>query len=219
MTDANSPGTRKSRKATTRLAVREAAIRCFSKKGFLTTSIADISHEAGVAKGTFYVHYEDKDALLDEVLVEFNDTLAIRLTEVIRAAGSRPLESIIRTIAVIYLEHWTSNSSFVRAFAERSSAGLDLAALPFGINPSVRDLLVSALRRRATNTRAVDAELVLHGLLAMWLRLGLQMVFRPSVEPAHVIDTLVLLTTGALERIFDDRPRPGSTPTPEGASS
>lgn len=193
---------RKEKKLATRAAIREAALKCFAKKGFVTTSIADITDAAGVAKGTFYVHYEDKEALLDEVLTEFNDVLAARLQQTIFDSGDRPLESIVRTLAGIYLDHWMSHAAFVRAFAERSTSGLDVSALPFGINPPVRDLLIEALRARTGGAHIADPELVVHGLLAMWLRLGLQMIFRPKVDPAHVVDTLVLLTTGALERVL-----------------
>lgn len=202
MSDSPIPGSRKDKKLATRNALRQAALRCFSRRGFVTTSIVDITDEAGVAKGTFYVHYEDKEALLDELLVEFNDVLATRLMRTFGDSDSRPIESSVRTIAGIYLDHWTSNAAFVRAYAERSSAGLDVAALPFGINPPVRDALVAALRARGGGAMTADPEMVVHGLLAMWLRLGLQSIFRPQVLPADVIETLVQLTTGALERVF-----------------
>lgn len=202
MSDSPTPGSRKDKKQATRNALRQAALRCFARRGFVTTSIGDITEEAGVAKGTFYVHYEDKEALLDELLVEFNDVLATRLMRTFGDSDARPIESSVRTIAGIYLDHWTSNAAFVRAYAERSSAGLDVAALPFGINPPVRDMLVAALRARGGSTMTADAEMVVHGLLAMWLRLGLQSIFRPQVLPAEVIETLVQLTTGALERVL-----------------
>lgn len=205
---------RKDKKQATRESLRAAALRCFAKRGFLTTSIAEITAEAGVAKGTFYVHYEDKEALLDELLTDFNDTLAERLGRIFFESDGRPLESVVRTIAGIYLDHWTTNAAFVRAYAERSSAGLDVAALPFGINPPVRDLLVAALRARGGSAMTADAELVVHGLLAMWLRLGLQTIFRMHVDPAQVIDTLVILTTGAIERVLAPVARREATETP-----
>ncbi len=200
--EAHVPVTRRDQKRRTRAALRDAALICFAKKGFLTTSILDITTEAGVAKGTFYVHYEDKEALLDELLVDFNTRLAERLSRVVLDAADKPIESVIRTIAGIFLDHWTSSAAFVRAYAERSSAGLDVAALPFGINPPVRDLLVTALRARAGGRLGAEPELVVHGLLAMWMRLGLQTIFRGDVDPARVIDTLVALTTGAIERVL-----------------
>lgn len=202
MQDGSNPGSRKERKQATRLALRQAALRCFARRGFVATSIADITDEAGVAKGTFYVHYEDKEALIDELLVEFNDALAERLARTFAEFPSRPLESTVRTFAGIVLEHWMTNATFVRAYAERSSAGLDVAALPFGVNAPVRDMLVAALRARGGSTLSVDPEMVVQGMLAMWLRLGLQSVVRPQVLPNEVIETLTQLTVGALERIL-----------------
>jgi AcrR family transcriptional regulator len=55
----------------------EAAERVFGEKGFERASISDITREAGVALGTFYVYFEDKKALLVEVV----DALSARLKE------------------------------------------------------------------------------------------------------------------------------------------
>ena len=44
------------------------ALRLWAENGFDQTSVAAIAREAGVPKGTFYLYYESKDALLEEVL-------------------------------------------------------------------------------------------------------------------------------------------------------
>lgn len=46
----------------------EIALALWSERGFDQTSVAAIAREAGVAKGTFYLYFESKDALLLEVL-------------------------------------------------------------------------------------------------------------------------------------------------------
>lgn len=43
-----------------RRALEDAAYKLFCEKGLVNTSISDIVEEAGVAKGTFYLYYEDK---------------------------------------------------------------------------------------------------------------------------------------------------------------
>lgn len=43
-----------------RAALLEAAFKLFTTKGILRTSISDIVEDAGVAKGTFYLYFEDK---------------------------------------------------------------------------------------------------------------------------------------------------------------
>ena len=43
----------------------EAAIALIQAKGFSEINIKDITDLAGVSKGTFYTHFETKDALLE----------------------------------------------------------------------------------------------------------------------------------------------------------
>lgn len=48
--------------------LRQAAIETMKKKGFLAMTIQDIADLANVNRGTFYAHYPDKYALLDELI-------------------------------------------------------------------------------------------------------------------------------------------------------
>lgn len=47
-----------------RKALMDAAYTLFMKKGAARTSIAEICKEAGIAKGTFYLYFKDKDDIL-----------------------------------------------------------------------------------------------------------------------------------------------------------
>jgi AcrR family transcriptional regulator len=61
----------------TRQALREAFKACVIEKGFAATSIQDIADRADVNRGTFYIHFADKYALLDSVMREgFQEHLA-----------------------------------------------------------------------------------------------------------------------------------------------
>ena len=46
----------------------EAAIRLFVKHGYAATSVEQITREAGVGKGTFFVHFATKDAVVTQVV-------------------------------------------------------------------------------------------------------------------------------------------------------
>lgn len=48
--------------------VLACAQRVFSEKGYHNANIADIIAEAGVARGTFYLYFESKRAIFDELL-------------------------------------------------------------------------------------------------------------------------------------------------------
>lgn len=66
----------------TRQKLVDAAEVVFGEKGYEAASIADLTREAGVALGTFYVYFPDKKALFVEVV----DNLAERLREQVRTA-------------------------------------------------------------------------------------------------------------------------------------
>lgn len=51
-----------------RSALAEVALKLWAEQGFDQTSVATIAREAGIAKGTFYLYFESKGALLLEVL-------------------------------------------------------------------------------------------------------------------------------------------------------
>ena len=46
------------------------ALRLFTEKGIKKTSIQDIVHDAGIAKGTFYLYFKDKYELQDVLLAK-----------------------------------------------------------------------------------------------------------------------------------------------------
>lgn len=59
--------TRSPRKEKTRRRLVQAAREVFEEKGFLDTRIADIPARAGLAHGTFYVHFQTKEEIFYEV--------------------------------------------------------------------------------------------------------------------------------------------------------
>jgi AcrR family transcriptional regulator len=52
----------------TRQLIREAFSVLLQKKGFDTITIKDIAQKAAINRATFYAHYEDKYALLEEII-------------------------------------------------------------------------------------------------------------------------------------------------------
>jgi AcrR family transcriptional regulator len=66
------------RRTRTRSKLLAAAHVIFARDGFHSARLVDITAEAGVAVGTFYNHYDSKEALLSEVLKEVVDDLTDR---------------------------------------------------------------------------------------------------------------------------------------------
>lgn len=62
-------------------ALMDAAERLFISKGIATTSIDDIAAGAQVAKGTFYLYFPSKEAMLGALQQRFVDTFCTRLQD------------------------------------------------------------------------------------------------------------------------------------------
>lgn len=194
-----SPTTRQARKTETRRALRAAARDLFAETGFEETSVASITSTAGVAHGTFYVHFPSKEALLDELLEEFNDGLVAELTPIVSGPDTHNLPHLVHAIAETFLDYWSARRGFVELYARRVTAGLNLEQLRDGINPPATRLLTVALERLAGVGRAVpEPDLVAHALLAAWLRVGLQHLFADGVDRERARRALVHITLGLL---------------------
>src|ERR1700742_4039483 len=59
---------RAARQAERRDAILEAALEEFSASGFAATRLDDVARRAGVAKGTIYLYFQDKEALFEELV-------------------------------------------------------------------------------------------------------------------------------------------------------
>jgi AcrR family transcriptional regulator len=95
-------------KAERREQILAVARDAFAKRGYHQTTIDDIVAQAGVARGTFYLYFEDKRAVFSELI----DRFAVQITQVIQRIvtddPSRPvaeqvhdnIRSILRTCLV-----------------------------------------------------------------------------------------------------------------------
>lgn len=72
------------------------ALRLFRKKGYENVSVSEIAREAGTAKGTFYIHFPSKVAVVTEMLHYYDDTYETTAAHL--PADCSPLFAIQRLI-------------------------------------------------------------------------------------------------------------------------
>jgi AcrR family transcriptional regulator len=75
-------------RAERRREIASAALRCFARKGFEGTSMADIIAESGLSAGAIYLHYKNKQDLVGQVVL---DVLRGRSADLIGIAALDPL--------------------------------------------------------------------------------------------------------------------------------
>ncbi len=73
------------RGAATRRRLLEAAEQCFAELGYHDASVVKITEAAGVAQGTFYLYFESKKQVFDELVIDLNR----RVRHAMREASDR----------------------------------------------------------------------------------------------------------------------------------
>jgi len=70
--------------SSTKAKLLQEAERLFGKYGYRNTMISDITKSAGVAAGTFYVYFESKESILEELVMSTNRNLRLTISSVIK---------------------------------------------------------------------------------------------------------------------------------------
>jgi len=111
---------RQASKAETRNTLLRAALELFVEKGFEETPASEIAQQAGVAVGTIYLHFGDKEGLLNAILENLADTIYSRVREVYQKHPAAPPEVLARMHIeqiVQYAEENQKLAPFVLSYA------------------------------------------------------------------------------------------------------
>jgi AcrR family transcriptional regulator len=73
-----------------------AARDVFAKRGYHQTTIDDIVAEAGVARGTYYLYFEDKRAVFADLIDRFAARLTMAIMRITTDESSRPVGEQVR---------------------------------------------------------------------------------------------------------------------------
>lgn len=87
--------------------ITEAAIEIFAEKGFNAARVSDIAKRAGVADGTIYLYFKNKEDLLLSIFEEKMDELLVGLGEAL-ATTSDPVERL-RAFAAFHFRQVREN--------------------------------------------------------------------------------------------------------------
>jgi AcrR family transcriptional regulator len=145
-------GPRASRRAERRQAILAAALREFSARGFAAARLDDVAVRAGIAKGTIYLYFRDKEALFQDLIrsemspVVSTLETALGLDLPVRVVAERALELFVREI------YGTSRKDIIRLVISEGPRFPQLADFYYRevlsrIIAAVRALLARALER------------------------------------------------------------------------
>ena len=87
-----------------RQAILEAALRVFAERGFEAARLDDVAVRAGVAKGTLYLYFRDKEALFEALVRNAVSPVMEQFGKVAAAPGIPPLEALDTFFALFQRE-------------------------------------------------------------------------------------------------------------------
>lgn len=79
--------------------ILEATLRLLTTQSFDATSVDAIAGEAGVSKGSVYLYFDSKDAILEEIIRRYS--LLSQVESLVGQMGSVPLEQSLRLVVPV----------------------------------------------------------------------------------------------------------------------
>ena len=83
-------------KAERRAQILNAARNVFARLGYHQATIDDIVAEAGVARGTFYLYFEDKRAVFSDLIDRFSSHITMAIVRIVPDDPARPVTDQVR---------------------------------------------------------------------------------------------------------------------------
>jgi AcrR family transcriptional regulator len=107
-----------------RRSVLDTALRVFSEKGYHQTRISDIIEAAGIARGTFYLYFDSKNAIFHELLDLLLERIRANVVGVDLSEGAPPLREqfLVSVRRVLSAFH---QSPALTKFVLRAAVGID----------------------------------------------------------------------------------------------
>ncbi len=166
--------------------ILDAARRVFSTRGYERASVTNLIREAGVARGTFYLYFESKEAVFSALVTELLRDLqsSVRGVDPVRDAGHVVAElfDVVRRIVVTTKD----DKAITRIlFRQGPGIGTEVDAVLRGFRRSLHVWLLQALETGQANgvvRAAIDIDIAATGILGSVI----EILQRHVVEPETV---------------------------------
>ncbi len=190
-------GRRERNAARNRAAILQAAREAFCELGFGATTVRDIIRRTDLASGTFYNYFPDKEAILHELVEDFQVELRRRVHEAREAANT--LEDLLRNAFRACFEIFVEEEMILDLIMRNSGDIEDLTSVK-ALDPAAADL-ANDLRAKAREGVVPERDFELMALAAVGVagELAFRMV-RKSKDVETATEFATNLFLGGIER-------------------
>jgi len=135
-----------------RQSILQAAREAFSENGFHNATVDNVAERAEVSKGTVYLYFKSKEAILARLLLEGLDELVEELEQAYAAEEPLPADERLRRLAWAYLSFFQRESQYF-PFLMAMDRGRFQEAIP---SPVYREVLEASLEGLNLVVRAIE---------------------------------------------------------------
>lgn len=96
--------------------IRDAAARVVARDGFEEATMQAIADEAGLAKGTIYLYFKDRDALIESIGQNAFEGLLVRVKALL--GKKAPFAEVLRELVELDLRFFDENTELLRVYHE-----------------------------------------------------------------------------------------------------
>jgi AcrR family transcriptional regulator len=94
--------------------IQDATMRVIARKGMAAATMQEIAEEAGVAKGTIYLYFRDRDELVEKTFETAMEKLFVQIDEALDRDVS--FENKLRAVTEAQLAFFSQNREFFRLY-------------------------------------------------------------------------------------------------------
>lgn len=94
--------------------IQEAALRVIARKGMSAATMQEIAEEAGVAKGTLYLYFRDRDELVEKTFENAIQQLHAKVDAAL--AEELPFDRKLRAVMAAKIAFFRDNAEFFRLY-------------------------------------------------------------------------------------------------------
>jgi len=184
------PPSEASRAETRRAQIRAAAADCFRQHGFHGTSIAQISKAAGMSTGHIYHYFENKEAIIADIVAQDLER-SLTLTTELRSASDVKDAMIERAIEGVEHNLDPSSAGLQLEIVAEAARNPHIAEIVRTADRACRDGLADTIRTQRQAAGHQDSEATIAGMVealaAMFEGLRIRTIRNPDLDQAALV--------------------------------
>lgn len=177
---------------TVRLAILDAAEELIARHGLHSAALVQIARRAGVAVGTLYNYFTDRDALIRGLFESRRASLRPRLLAAISAGADLAFEPRVRRFVRDVFDVFEAHRSFLKVAIENEHLRPSGSTTPQDLLAGVRDIVAAGVREGAIADRHAELlPLVITGTIKSIVVNRLQTGAALAADADPIVDILL----------------------------